>query len=257
MRRLRPHLTYANVTVTLLAFIVLASGGAYAANTVFSSDIVDGEVKAADIATGAVSTAELANDGVRSVDIRDDALAGGGLSGADIDESSLTGSARKLTYQASAGETRRTLARVGPFTLKAECLDLGTSTTDLQLFVRASGGTASAVFDKIADDANFLGAESTGSRTTTSAWPGRPRCARAQRWSRSTSTPSPTAALRRTACSTGPLPRARRLRPGGGGRPARPASEGHRCARDLGTASRALRRTPQSRQMRSADAPVP
>ena len=46
MRRIRSHLTYANVMVTLLAFVVLAGGTAFAANTVFSTDIVDGEVKA-------------------------------------------------------------------------------------------------------------------------------------------------------------------------------------------------------------------
>jgi hypothetical protein len=41
-------LTYANVMVTLLTFVVLAGGAASAANTVFSSDIVNGEVKTLD-----------------------------------------------------------------------------------------------------------------------------------------------------------------------------------------------------------------
>ena len=39
------HLTYANVMVTLLAIGALTGGVAYAANTVFSSDVVNGEVK--------------------------------------------------------------------------------------------------------------------------------------------------------------------------------------------------------------------
>ena len=55
IRRLRPHLTYANVMVTLVAFVVLTGGAAYAANTVFSADIVDGEVKTADLAATAVT----------------------------------------------------------------------------------------------------------------------------------------------------------------------------------------------------------
>jgi hypothetical protein len=74
MRKVRKHLTYANVMVTLLAFVVLAGGAAYAANTVFSRDIVDGEVK----------TADIGNNEVRSQDVRNDTLAGGGLTGVDI-----------------------------------------------------------------------------------------------------------------------------------------------------------------------------
>lgn len=64
IRRVRSHLTYANVVATLCLALVLGGGVAYAANTVFSSDIVNGEVK--------------------SVDIADN-----GVTGADVDESSL------------------------------------------------------------------------------------------------------------------------------------------------------------------------
>ena len=74
MRRLRPHLTYANIMVTLLAVGALTGGVAYAANTVFSTDIVNGEVKSLDIG----------NNQVYSADVRDDTLANGGLTGADI-----------------------------------------------------------------------------------------------------------------------------------------------------------------------------
>ena len=45
MRRIRSHLTYANVMATLAFAIAVAGGTAYAANTVFSCDIVNGEVK--------------------------------------------------------------------------------------------------------------------------------------------------------------------------------------------------------------------
>ena len=61
---MRPHITYANVVSTVCLFLMLTGGAAYAANTVFSSDIVD--------------------DQVRSVDVRDDTLAGGGLTAADL-----------------------------------------------------------------------------------------------------------------------------------------------------------------------------
>jgi hypothetical protein len=49
---LRSRLTYSNVMVTVLAFIVLGGGGAYALagrNTVFSDDIAPGNVRASDI----------------------------------------------------------------------------------------------------------------------------------------------------------------------------------------------------------------
>jgi len=71
---MRKHLTYANVMVTLLAIGALTGGVAYAANTIFSEDIVNGEVKSPDIA----------NNQVRSVDVRNDNLSGGGLNAADI-----------------------------------------------------------------------------------------------------------------------------------------------------------------------------
>src|SRR5438093_7114334 len=52
-QRLRSHLTYSNVMVTILAFIVLSGDTAVAltgSNTVFSDDIVNGEVKSPDLA---------------------------------------------------------------------------------------------------------------------------------------------------------------------------------------------------------------
>jgi hypothetical protein len=39
--RLRSHLTYANVMSTIAVFVAVSTGGAYAANTIFSSDIVE------------------------------------------------------------------------------------------------------------------------------------------------------------------------------------------------------------------------
>ena len=74
MRALRNRLTYANVVATLALLIAVAGGTAYAANTIFSADIVNGEVKGVDIG----------NNQVRHADVRDEALAGGGLTSDDI-----------------------------------------------------------------------------------------------------------------------------------------------------------------------------
>jgi hypothetical protein len=51
LAQLRPRSAY-DVMAALALFLVIAGGTAYAANTVFSSDIVDGEVKVADLGTG-------------------------------------------------------------------------------------------------------------------------------------------------------------------------------------------------------------
>ena len=53
----------------LALFLVLTGGTAYAANTVFSADIVNGEVKTPDLATSAVTTGKVANQNLTGVDI--------------------------------------------------------------------------------------------------------------------------------------------------------------------------------------------
>jgi hypothetical protein len=69
-----------------LALLVALTGGtAYAANTVFSSDIVDGQVKTPDLAGGAVISEKVADESLRGRDVVDNTL-----KGADIDESTLS-----------------------------------------------------------------------------------------------------------------------------------------------------------------------
>ena len=69
----------------LALFLFLASGTAYAANTVFSSDIVDGQVKTADLDGGAVISEKVADQTLLGRDVFDNTL-----KGADIDESTLS-----------------------------------------------------------------------------------------------------------------------------------------------------------------------
>ena len=63
-RKLRARLTYANVASSIALFVALSTGAAYAANTVFSTDIVNGEVKTADLDGSAVTTGKIANGAV-------------------------------------------------------------------------------------------------------------------------------------------------------------------------------------------------
>jgi hypothetical protein len=97
---MRRHLSYANVIATLAFAIAVAGGTAYAANTVFSSDIVNGEVQALDIATGAVRSAEVLDQALTGADVAQNSL-----KGADIDEATL-----------NIGDAARAYARVDPDT---------------------------------------------------------------------------------------------------------------------------------------------
>ena len=79
------RLNYANVTATVALFLALAGGVASAAHLqVFSSDIVNGEVRGRDIEARAVGPDKLAANSVSGEKALDDSLGG-----ADIVESSL------------------------------------------------------------------------------------------------------------------------------------------------------------------------
>jgi hypothetical protein len=71
---LRSHLTYANVMVTILAFIVLGGGSAVAlsgTNRVQSDDLGPGaQVKAPDVAENAVNSDDVVNESLTGADIK-------------------------------------------------------------------------------------------------------------------------------------------------------------------------------------------
>jgi hypothetical protein len=68
---MRKHLTYANVMVTLLAIGALTGGVAYAANTIGSTDIINGQVKSVDIGTGQVQAIDVRNEGLTGAEVAD------------------------------------------------------------------------------------------------------------------------------------------------------------------------------------------
>src|SRR4051794_35837806 len=82
--------TYANIVSTLAVVLVIGGGTAYAANTVFSTDIVDGEVKFDDLANNSVSSLRIQDNQVMTVDVRDDVFSNGGLTAADLRADSVT-----------------------------------------------------------------------------------------------------------------------------------------------------------------------
>ena len=74
MRRIREHLTYANVTATIALFLVVSGGTAVAltgTNTVQSDDLGPGaQVKAPDVAAGAVGSTAVINESLTGTDIK-------------------------------------------------------------------------------------------------------------------------------------------------------------------------------------------
>ncbi len=83
MSRIRRHLTFANVCSFIALTVALTTGGAYAANTILSSDIVDGEVKTQDLGNEAVSNAKLENNSIDASKVAPDSLTTADLAGVD------------------------------------------------------------------------------------------------------------------------------------------------------------------------------
>jgi hypothetical protein len=81
--KVRDHVRH-NVVGYIALFVALGGTGAYAADTVFSTDIVDGEVKTPDLANVAVTNGKLAANSVGAGKVVDNSLGG-----ADVLESSL------------------------------------------------------------------------------------------------------------------------------------------------------------------------
>jgi hypothetical protein len=105
-KRLRTHMTYANVIATMALFVALGTGGAYAANTIGGVDVIDESLTDADIQdgslaasirAGAISSSKLADASVNSAKIASSAVQGGtsgdvldnSITDADVNESTL------------------------------------------------------------------------------------------------------------------------------------------------------------------------
>ena len=143
MRRIRSRLTFANA-MSLVAVFIALGGAAYAANTVRSSDIVNDEVysadvrndtlaggglTAADLRNGSVGNTEIADGAVRSAEVQNEAL-----TGADIAESTLQNvnagkvgglQVRKINFQVPFGTGPTTVLDLAGLQITAECQNFG------------------------------------------------------------------------------------------------------------------------------------
>ncbi len=79
MRKIRPHITYANVMVTLLAFVVLGGGSALAAAQLGKNSVGSRQLKAKSVTTGKIALNAITGS----------LIANGSLSGEDINLSKL------------------------------------------------------------------------------------------------------------------------------------------------------------------------
>jgi len=169
---LRSHLTFANVISVVALVFALGGTSAYAANTIFSADIVDGEVKTADLAASAVTNGKLADSAVGTgkiidgtitgADLHDgavnsDKVADNALTGQDIDESTLhvPGTAKILTNRLavanpSSGQTVLTVPDVGE--VRVQACKIGAAATT---FVNKGLGYAEVAVDEPSVDAQF------------------------------------------------------------------------------------------------------
>ncbi len=151
VRRALVHLREWSGVAALL--LVLTGGVAYAANTIASSDIIDGQVKTADLGADAVTSSKIASaqvknpdlgpnaassntiedNAVRGVDVRSATLTGAhvvddSLTNADIDESTLNDPldpgvevCRTDGPLHLVGSTVSEVCTLGAFTIHAQC----------------------------------------------------------------------------------------------------------------------------------------
>ena len=173
VRRLLKGFTFANVCSFLALTIALGTGTAYAANTVFSTDIVDGEVKTADLANNGVTTAKITNNQVYSGDVRDDTLGIGGLTSVDLAADSsreqralrLTRSVRPRSQTARSTPVRSSTTpcstRPRPGRRSPEILDGAVANADLA----SNAVTGSKVAANSLTTADIAGADVNGGGT--------------------------------------------------------------------------------------------
>ena len=88
-RNLRRRLTFANVCSFTALVFALGTGGAYAANTIGSDDIIDESIQSVDIKNGQVRTADLGANAITSPKIVDAAVANSDIATGAIDSNSV------------------------------------------------------------------------------------------------------------------------------------------------------------------------
>src|SRR3954452_12408535 len=88
-RPLRRGLTVANVCSCIALFVALGTGGAYAANTIGSDDIIDESIQSVDIKNGEVKTPDLGGNSINSAKIANGVVVNADMAVGAIDSNSV------------------------------------------------------------------------------------------------------------------------------------------------------------------------
>jgi hypothetical protein len=92
-RKVRPRSVY-DVFAVLAFFIAVGTGGAYAANTIGSTDIIDGQVKSVDVGDNEIKSSDVKDESLTTFDVSTflgSDVVDGTLTGADIQDSTIGG----------------------------------------------------------------------------------------------------------------------------------------------------------------------
>jgi hypothetical protein len=102
--RIRSRLTFANVTSLLALFVALGTGGAYAASTIGSGDIIDNSVASADLKDEDVRNVDLKPEAIGTTRVKDGSLLGADVAPDTLSLGQLTSAERGklITRDASA-----------------------------------------------------------------------------------------------------------------------------------------------------------
>jgi hypothetical protein len=144
VKRVRPHLSFANIASALAVFIALGgTAWGVAANQIGSKQIKNRSVRKADLHKNAVTKSKVANNAVGSKEVRADSITGG-----DINETTLDSSIqRSLLNVCPAGQAISSITPQG----QASCALIPESVnlTNLQNQVTTLAGQVAALCGSI------------------------------------------------------------------------------------------------------------
>jgi hypothetical protein len=158
---LRSHVTFANVVSVTALFVAL--GGTAIASVIITDN---SQVAANTISGHKPPSGKHANLFAGSVNAQD--VAANSLTGASINETTLTGDSQNLIYTASASSSSGTvpitpIATVGPYTIEGQCENnSSTNNRIVRIYVKGPSGTADSLWSQTQNDSTDLGTHSTG-----------------------------------------------------------------------------------------------
>jgi hypothetical protein len=109
-RRIRRRLTFSNVCSFIALVVALGTGGAYAANTIGSDDIIDESIQNVDLGTNSVQATEVADNSIDTGEVIDDSLFAVDLAPDSVTSSELAANAVKTAEVAADSLTLADIA---------------------------------------------------------------------------------------------------------------------------------------------------